>query len=131
MCLSRITADSKYENLANKIFESASSLLEKNPQAFTHLLSAFDFAFGPSYEIIIAGDLSQENTIKTINELTHGFIPNKVLILVDTNNHDYTLSFNYLKSYSMINSQPTIYVCKNFTCNLPTTDIDMALKQLI
>lgn len=129
--LSRITADSKYENLANKIFESASSLIENNPQAFTHLLSAFDFAFGPGYEIIVAGDFSQENTRKFLDKLTHSFIPNKVLILVDTKNPEYTLSFDYLKSYSMIDSQPTVYVCKNFTCNMPTTDIDMALKQLI
>ncbi len=33
--LARITAESKYENYADKIFSSASSMLSQNPHAFT------------------------------------------------------------------------------------------------
>lgn len=128
--ISRITADSKYENLANKLFDSASLLLDQSPQSFTQLLCAFDFAKGPSYEVIVAGELSTMKTKNIIAELNRHFIPNKVVILVDATNPDYNLSFDYLKSYSMIDSQPTIYVCKNQTCSLPTTDINEALKLL-
>ncbi|MBA4406900.1 thioredoxin domain-containing protein [bacterium] len=129
--LSRITADSKYEDLAGKLFDSTSQYMMQSPQAFTQLLCAFDFAKGPSYEVIVAGDLSKKETQAVITKLTKPFIPNKVIILADSTNADGNLPFRYLKSYSAIDSRPTIYVCKNFTCNLPTTDIDEALHQLI
>ncbi|MDP1994146.1 MAG: thioredoxin domain-containing protein, partial [Ignavibacteria bacterium] len=128
--ISRITADSKHENLADKLFTSASSILSKNPQAFTQLLCSFDFATGPCYEVIVAGDFENPVVRNILAGLSGRFIPNKVIILVDTADLDYTLTFDYLKSYSAIDSLPTIYVCKNHTCNLPTTDIEEALKQL-
>ena len=128
--LARITADVKYENYAERIFESASLMVSKNPQAFTQLLSALDFAFGPAYEVIIAGDYSDEKTREILSGLSHHFIPNKVIILVDPSNPELNLPYDYLKSYTTIGTKPTIYLCKNFACNLPTTDIEEALKQL-
>lgn len=128
--LARITADVKYENYAKRIFESASLMVSKNPQAFTQLLSALDFAFGPAYEVIIAGDYSDGKTREILSGLSHHFIPNKVIILADQSNQELNLPYDYIESYTAINSKPAIYVCKNFACNLPTTDIEEALKQL-
>lgn len=128
--LARITADVKYENYAERIFESVSLMVSKNPQEFTQLLSALDFAFGPAYEVIIAGDYSDEKTREILSGLSHHFIPNKVIILVDQSNPDLNLSYDHLKSYTAIDSKPAIYVCKNFACNLPTKNIEEALKQL-
>ncbi len=129
--ISRITADSKYENLADKLFTSASSILSKNPQAFTQFLSAFDFANGPSYEVIVAGDFENLAVRNILSGLSGRFIPNKTVILAQGKNHPQSLNYNYLDSYTMINKQPAIYICKNFVCSLPTTDINEAFKQLV
>ncbi len=129
--ISRITADSKYENLAAKLFESASQMLIQNPQAFTQLLSAFDFANDQSVEIIVAGNYSSEVTKELLAQLSHNFIPNKVLILADFNDPLYSPTSDYLKAYGAIDTKPTIHVCKNFACSLPTTDIKEALRQLL
>ncbi|MCX6170101.1 MAG: thioredoxin domain-containing protein [Ignavibacteriales bacterium] len=128
--LARITADSKYETFANKIFDSASSILCKNPQAFTLLLCSLDFAWGPSFEVIVAGNFHDEKTKKTLARLSQPFIPNKVVVFEDEEDENHCLPFNYLNKYTTIQSQPTFYVCKNFSCNMPTTDLDEALKQL-
>lgn len=128
--LARITADSKYEDFADKIFASASLMLSKNPQAFTQLLCSFDFACGPSYEVIIACKFQNKKTKKIFTQLSQPFIPNKVVVLVDKEDANHRLPFGHLKAYSTIHSQPTIYVCKNFSCNVPTTDFEEALKQL-
>lgn len=128
--LARITTDFKYEDFADKIFASASLMLSKNPQAFTQLLCSFDFAYGPSYEVIIAAKFQNENTKKILTQLSQPFIPNKVVVLVDEEDANHRLSFDHLKGYSTINSQPAIYVCKNLSCNMPTTDLEEALKQL-
>ncbi|MHB9040132.1 MAG: thioredoxin domain-containing protein [Melioribacteraceae bacterium] len=128
--LARITTESKYESYADKIFSSASLMLSKNPQAFTQLLCSFDFACGPSYEVVIAGNFHEEKTKNIFRKLSLPFIPNKVVVLVDNEDANHRLSFDHLDGYTTISSQPTIYVCKNFSCNTPTTDLEEALKQL-
>lgn len=131
LTLHRITADSKYENYYDKLMTSASLILSKNPQAFTQLLCALDFASGTSYEIIIAGDFENLAVRNILSGLSGRFIPNKTVILAQGKNHPQSLNYNYLDSYTMINKQPAIYICKNFVCSLPTTDINEAFKQLV
>ena len=128
--LARITGEIRYEEYAVKIFESASIMLSKNPQAFTHLLSALDYSYGPGYEIIVAGDIKNDATEKMLREISSWFIPNKVLLLKDENNPDYDPPFEYLKSYSSETGAPVIFVCKNFVCSMPATEIEDVIRLL-
>jgi uncharacterized protein YyaL (SSP411 family) len=85
---------------------------------------------GPGYEIIIAGNKESPGTQNIINSINQKFIPNKVLILKDDVNSEFFLPYEYLKPYGQINSKPTIYVCKNFICNLPNTNLAEAFRLL-
>jgi uncharacterized protein YyaL (SSP411 family) len=129
--LSRITAEPGYENYAVKLFTSASGLIKRNPQSFSQLLIAADYYFGPSFEIVVAGDITKEKTIEILKTLSAEFVPNKVLILKDEKNQDFNPPFGYLKSYNEIDSEPAIYVCKNQICALPLKDAAEALKLLV
>ncbi len=53
--IARITADSSFEEKADKINKAFSNQIRKYPAGFTQFLIALDFAIGPSYEIILAG----------------------------------------------------------------------------
>ncbi|GAG65071.1 unnamed protein product, partial [marine sediment metagenome] len=37
---------------------------------------------------------------------------------------------NYLKDFKMLNNKPTIYVCSNYTCKVPTNDVKVMLELL-
>ena len=54
--LSKLTGDSKYEELASELTLSVSAQVEKAPSAFTQFLSGYIFAAGPSSEVIIVGN---------------------------------------------------------------------------
>jgi len=128
--IARITADNQYENFARKLIDCFSDNISKAPSGLALFLSAFDFLIGTSYEVIIVGSKNDPATQKFISIINEKFVPNKVLILHDTLNPECNLPFNYLQSYSQINSKVTVFVCKNYQCSLPTTDINEALNLL-
>lgn len=128
--IARLTSLTDYEVYANNQLKYFSESISKAPSSASLFLSAFEFMIGPSYEIIIAGNRKNPETQNIINSIKQKFIPNKVLLLKDSTDLDYSLPYEYLNSYKQINSKPTIYICKNFICNLPTTNINEALRLL-
>ena len=53
--LGRMTANAGYEQKAEIILRRAADQIRRHPRVYTHMLSGFDFALGPSYEVVIAG----------------------------------------------------------------------------
>lgn len=122
--LARISSNPDFEEYANKLLNSFSENVNRAPSGSTFLLSSLDFYFGNSFEIIIALGKTNKDLDKTITELNSNFIPNKVVIV---KNDSFSLPFDFLKNYSANTDAPLIYVCKNFKCQLPTSDINHAL----
>jgi len=38
---------------------------------------------------------------------------------------------NYVKYYDSIEGKPTIYICRNFRCLAPTTNLNEAIKEML
>ena len=117
--LSRILSRYDYEEIAVAITEAFASNLNKYGYGSSMLLQAIDFIEGPSYEVIIVGDRSKsEYLIKHIQK-NKNF--NKVIVYNDSNNK----IFKYLNLYpSGKDGRPIVYVCENYSCQLPTDDIE-------
>jgi len=62
---------------------------------------------------------------------TH-FIPEKILLFADNAEGQKFLAAKngFLKTVTSVNGKATAYVCENFTCQLPVTDI-VALRKLL
>jgi uncharacterized protein YyaL (SSP411 family) len=125
--LSRITSDHKYENYAQKLLDAFSDNINRAPSGSAFLLASLDFTLGNSYEIIIQNKKNNKDLEAVISEFNNHFIPNKVVI---TKTDTTRLPFEYLNNYLSDSYQPVIYVCKNFQCSLPTTDIEEAISMI-
>jgi uncharacterized protein YyaL (SSP411 family) len=130
--LARMTGGTEFENKANLIARTFSSQITRNPSVYAMLLSAFDFAIGPSFEVVIVGDLSAGNTKKMLSMVNQKFIPNKVVLFLDTNQEKTEISniAKFAEGFRSIDDRPTAYVCSNFQCELPTTDVAEMLRLL-
>ncbi|MHB8279522.1 MAG: thioredoxin domain-containing protein, partial [Candidatus Humimicrobiaceae bacterium] len=130
--LSRITADLSLEEKAMLITRTFSEIIEKSPEAYTQFISSFDFLLGPSYEIVIVGDLNSSETKKILKAINSRFIPNKVVILKTPGSTESEIIevSDFIKDLTMINNKPTVYVCSNYSCKLPTNNINEMLKLL-
>jgi len=128
--LGRITGNPLLEQRAEKIGKLSSSQAMKAPLAFTQFMVAMDFQRGPSYEVVIVGSLEQKDTQKMIAALRNHYAPNKIVLHHNEDSQSPLLTIApFIRDLSSINGA-TAYVCHNFHCNLPTTDITEMLELL-
>lgn len=123
--LSRLTGNHEYEELADKIGQAFSVQVSRQPAAYSMLMASIDFGIGPAYEVVVVGDPGAQNTLEMLKALRSRFIPNKVVILVDSG-QDSPAIFRlaeFTKNLSAIGGSATSYVCANQSCDLPTTDV--------
>ena len=82
--LGRITADSSLEEKAAAIGRAFVENVSKMPSAYTQLMIAVDFAVGPSYEVVIAGDRRAAETGEMLRAVRSRFIPNKIIVFTSS-----------------------------------------------
>jgi uncharacterized protein YyaL (SSP411 family) len=130
--LGRITANSDLEEKAAKIGRAFSRSVKQLPSAHTQLMVALDFGIGPCYEVVIAGNAQAEDTKAMIKALRTRFLPNKVVLLNpdERKSSEIAKLAEFTKNQSSIGGKATAYVCMNYNCKLPTTDIAKMLELL-
>jgi len=130
--LGRMTARSDLEEKAAKIGRAFSRSVKQSPSAHTQLMVALDFGIGPCYEVVIAGNTQVEDTKAMVRALRTHFLPNKVVLLNPDERESPEIAqlAEFIKNQSSIGGRATAYVCLNYNCKLPTTDIDKMLELL-
>jgi hypothetical protein len=129
--LARLTSSSDLENKARKLVDAFSGLVIKSPSAFAQFMMGMDFAFSGGYEIVIAGDPQHADTRAMLSAIHRQFLPNTV-ILLRSRKSDTVLDqmAPFTRAQGTIEGKATAYVCRNFACNRPTTDINTMLSLL-
>jgi len=128
--LGRITANLKFENMSRMITTVFSEQVANYPAGYSQLMVAVDFLAGPTYEIIIAGDHKSDDTQKMLVALGTEYVPNKIVLLRPSGKPGSEILeiAAYLKSQTSIDGKATAYVCSNYACRLPTTEVDSMLN---
>ena len=127
-----ITADTKYEEYADRTIKAFSGQTSLQPQSYTQLMLATDFIVGPSYEIVIVGEAADEATRAMTHALNTRFMPNKVVILRPPGDEETAITklAPYTAAQTAIDGKPTVYVCREFACLAPTTELEEMLESL-
>jgi uncharacterized protein len=127
-----MTADSELEQKASEIGRAFFNKAGNSPAEYTQLMIAVDFSVGSSYEVVIAGDVQGEDTKKMLRVIGSKFIPNKIVIFLPSGT-DLTEIISiapFTRHQLTIDNKATAYVCINYNCKLPTTDINIMLSLL-
>lgn len=98
---------------------------------FTFILTALDFAIGPSFEIIIVANKGDSSVKAFLEKLEEQHVPNKVAILKYLEDDSLLEKIEILKDYKLVTNKVTAYVCKDFVCKQPTNDPETMIKELI
>jgi len=129
--INRFTGDPKWIDILDKTFRSFTDGAKQSPIGFTHMLSAYMFDIKESKEILIVGEKNDDKTKVIINKMHSLYFPNRILLFKDTaKNKDITKLAPWTKEQGSVDKKTTIYICKNFVCNLPTTRLNIALNYL-
>lgn len=130
--LARLTGDSSLEKRAQSTANAFYNTIKKGPFGYTQFISGLDFALSEGYEIVIVGDPDAKDTRAMLGSLNRQFQPNAVVILrtQEKDGDAITRLAPYTRFHTSIDGKATAYVCQNFSCNRPTTDIGEMLKLL-
>ncbi len=124
--LGRITGRVELEREGWKILEGASGVIGNSPSAYTFLLTAADFALGPTKEIVVAAK-SRHEAEDFLRLLNAHFIPESIILFRPEKPERLA---PWLEPLSPIEGKATVYLCENYACRLPITEIDQ-LKESI
>ena len=127
--LSRMTGETQYEEKAATLAKAFSSHEEGTLSYNTMFLAALDFLIGPTFEIAIVSSPSSKETRNILEAIRTRFVPNKV-ILLKTENQNLENLAGFTKDMKTIDNKTTVYICKNFVCNNPMTEIEEVLKAI-
>jgi uncharacterized protein YyaL (SSP411 family) len=119
--MSRITSNIYYEEKAEMMKKTFSGVISKYPSAFSQALIGYDFALGPSFEIVISSNEYDFHAGFMIKELRKYYLPNKIVLLKTTSNNLQTIA-PYVAEQTPVGGKAALYLCKNFTCQYPITD---------
>ncbi len=117
--LGKLSGKQSHLDAAEATMQQTVSLMQRAPSATSQMLLAVDLFLGPTYEIILAGDLQEKATTDILADLRRRFLPNKVLAFAAEGKKPPTALADLLQGKSKLGNTPTIFVCEGFTCQAP------------
>ena len=131
--LGHITGREDYLKKAEEISRAFSESVNRYPAGHAHLMMALDYALNPNYEVVIVGQPAAKDTRAMLLALRRPFLPGKVVLLRPADKKaaaEIIRMAPYTEFMVSKDGRATAYVCTNFVCKLPTTDISQMLANL-
>ncbi len=126
-----ITKNAEYRQKADKVLVAYSSRLRQAPQVLPQMVAASEWLLSKTRQIFIAGDPQSTATKALVKLVNQKYLPNTVVFIIDPK-QKYEAPFDgeFLKTMVMIDNRPTVYICENFACKLPTNDPAIVARML-
>ncbi len=125
--LAELTGDQRNKAMGEDILSAFSGLLEKNGSNYPQMLEAYQFILDGPAEILLVGP--REHSEKTLQLLWKTFLPNKVLVFAEDGQlKGLTTFIPWVEGRNSQDGKPTVYFCRNYQCQLPTTDENKVLE---
>jgi uncharacterized protein len=112
--LARMTAREDFRRRAAGTLEAFSSRMESGGAGVPQMLVALAFTLGKPTEIVLAGPRDSAEMRLLLAGIRRRFLPNAVVAMASESP----------VPMPAIGERPTVYVCSNFACKLPVTDVN-------
>jgi uncharacterized protein len=124
--LARLTGRVDFEDSAKRALAAFGPRVVAAPVGLPQMLAAYEFSVSQPRQVVIVGDPRQPDTRALLRALDSRFRPNSVTLLLDSEASRSFLAAHLpaLESMTALDGKATAYVCENYTCKLPTTDVD-------
>ncbi len=121
-----LTFDEKYADRLNRLFGVIAAVSKRYPAGYAQAMMAMDYELDRSKEVAVVGKPNDQRMIAIKTKLFQMFLPNKVLAMGNPGAFDDPKTLPILQGKTIQQESPTIYVCEDKICKMPTTDWDKA-----
>ena len=130
--LAGFTNRAGFRESAEKTLAAFASRLAAAPSALPQMLAACEWLLGEPREIVLVGDRRDAGTEALLRALHSRFVPNRVVMLVDSPEARRALAAGIpsIEFMEKVEGRASAYVCRNYACQLPVTESEK-LAELI
>jgi len=123
--LAHFTDRAEYRETAERTLRAFASKISAQPIAVPQMLVALEYSQAIRKEVVIAGDSGADLTRAFLRKVRGQFLPHTITLLIDSDETRAKLAPIFPSAAHMrpIDNQPTAYVCENYACQLPTSEI--------
>lgn len=125
--LAQMTDNRDWPGKGVKTLSFFASRLRQIPSSLPQLLAAYDFWENQTKQIVIAGKPNSEDTRKMLDLVHKRYLPNKIVLLADGGTAQAYLAdyLKFIEGVTMIDGKATAYICEDYVCRLPTSDLSV------
>ena len=124
-----LTDSEHFRNLAVSVFREVADSIRKYPSGFGYALSGLDFLLSTPKEVAIIAP--EQSSLKTfVRAAWDKYLPNKVVASALSGDSAAIGSVVLLQNRNLVQGKTAAYVCQNYTCKEPVTEIAAFAEQL-
>ncbi|MFD1848667.1 thioredoxin domain-containing protein [Oceanobacillus bengalensis] len=127
--LGYLTGETSYLDKVEEMYYTFFADVNRQAAASPFFLQSLQLMENPTKEVVVLGKKNDPALQSFLEELQIKFIPN-ITLLVGERPEDFSNVAPFATEYKQLDDAPTIYVCENFACKQPTTELDKALKMI-
>ena len=138
--LGRLTGDLELLDRAEALRHALAGPVAGAPSAHTMSLVALDLALGPAQEVVVTGDPGESGTRRMLAALAGRYAPRTAVLFKPAGRPSDAPGgppadalaeiAPFTAPYDLLDGKATAYVCADFACRRPTTDIAEMMQQL-
>jgi len=115
--LAHFTDRAEYREAAERTLRALGSKITQQSVAVPQMLVGLDYYLAARREVVIAGPSESEQTREFLHYIRSRFLPYTITLLSDAT------FFPAVTEMRAIDGKTTAYVCENYTCQLPTSQL--------
>jgi hypothetical protein len=121
-----------WHRMAEETINAFQARLSQSPSSLPQMVVALDASASSPRQVVIAGKPNASDTQALLQEVNHRYEPNEILILADGGSGQayFTQKIEFFKDVHPIDDKATAYICENFVCQLPTSDLAVVSRLL-
>ncbi|QJC98446.1 YyaL [Bacillus mojavensis] len=127
--LGQATGDLSLIEKAETMFSVFKPEIEAYPSGHSFFMQSVLKQMTPKKEIVIFGCPDDPDRKQITSALQKAFNPNDSILVAEHPDQCKGIA-TFAADYRIIDDQTTVYICENFACQQPTTDIEEALQTL-
>ena len=110
-----------FRDAATKAIRAYGQQIAQIPRGFAKSLIAADFLLHGPVELALIGTPREQKFEALCQELRRHFVPNRVIAHLDPTHPETTHPL--LQGKTLVQGRPAVYICRNFACEAPITDL--------
>ncbi len=127
--LGKLSGRADYLEAAEQVLQGGVHVMQRAPAAVGQWLIALDYYLGPVHEIVVIGERRESDVEQSLRDLGHCFVPRSVTACRSQPDEGDAAQLNPLFAGKSAGTKaPTVYICRNFTCQQPVEGLAAATE---